>query len=71
MTNETARTLDVPLSFLGSGEWVAFIYADGAPAARAHATPVTIERIAVESGAVLSMRLAPHGGQAIRLERAS
>lgn len=29
MTNEQARTLTLPLSFLGKGSWTATIYTDG------------------------------------------
>lgn len=70
MTNETGRTLEVSLSFLGPGKWNACVYADGAPTTPANATPVSIERSSVDSNAILRARLAPHGGQAIRLERA-
>jgi alpha-glucosidase len=71
MTNETARTLEVPLSFLGSGTWVALIFADGASTTPANATPVTIQRITVHPGTVFHASLAPHGGQAIRFEPSS
>ncbi|MFE9028926.1 glycoside hydrolase family 97 C-terminal domain-containing protein [Streptomyces iakyrus] len=29
MTNESSRTLSLPLSFLGGGTWTATVYADG------------------------------------------
>jgi alpha-glucosidase len=69
MTNETARTLEVPLSFLAPGEWTAAIYSDGEPATPANATPVNIQHASVNSSTILHAKLAPHGGQAIRLER--
>ncbi len=69
ITDEEARTLDVPLSFLLPGrQYVAEIYADGP---KAHwlnnPLPVTITRRAVTSATRLRVVLAPGGGQAIRI----
>lgn len=69
ITDEEARTLDVPLSFLARGRrYTAEIYADGP---RAHwldnPLPVTISRIPVTSASRLRMVLAPGGGQAVRI----
>ncbi|MEI5686910.1 glycoside hydrolase family 97 protein [Sphingomonas kyungheensis] len=69
ITNDTARTLDVPLDFLDAGRsYTAEIYRDGAGAdyrtdAR-HA--IAIEKRTVKKGDRLSLALAPGGGQAIR-----
>jgi len=69
MTDEEARTFEVPLSFLPAGRsYVAEVYADGP---RAHwldnPLPVTISRQAVTSATRLRIAMAPGGGQAIRL----
>jgi alpha-glucosidase len=67
MTNESARTLSVPLSFLGTGSYTATIYADGTPATSAYATPVTVGSKTVGASTTLAMTLAPSGGQAVIL----
>jgi alpha-glucosidase len=69
ITDEEARTFEVPLSFLAPGRrYVAEIYADGP---RAHwltnPLPVAISRRPVTSASRLSIRLAPGGGQAVRI----
>jgi alpha-glucosidase len=72
ITDEEARTFDVPLGFLPSGRsYVAEIYADG-PTAHwlDNPLPVAISRQTVTSGSRLRMVLAPGGGQAIRLRPA-
>ena len=73
ITDEEARTLSVPLSFLVPGRrYVAEIYADG-PGAHwlDNPLPVTITRQAVTSATRLRLALAPGGGQAIRIRPAS
>ncbi|MGW3220052.1 glycoside hydrolase family 97 C-terminal domain-containing protein [Streptomyces sp. NPDC001157] len=40
MTNESARTPSLPLSFLGGGNWTATVYADGTPGTNVYQTPV-------------------------------
>lgn len=70
MTNEEERTLSVPLGFLGEGKWQATAYADAAPAPEPRRTPVRIERREVTANDVLTLRLAPSGGQAVLFERA-
>ncbi|MEP6495846.1 MAG: glycoside hydrolase family 97 protein [bacterium] len=69
ITDESARTLDVSLSFLTPGkQYTAEIYADGAGANWFdNPLPVTITRRAVTSKTLLHVSLAPGGGQAIRL----
>src|SRR5262245_51173049 len=72
ITDEDARTFDVPLSFLPKGQsFVAEIYADG-PGANwlTNPLPVTISKQMVTSTSRLRMALAPGGGQAIRIRPA-
>ncbi|HEY0810911.1 MAG TPA: glycoside hydrolase family 97 catalytic domain-containing protein, partial [Longimicrobiales bacterium] len=69
ITDEASRTFDVALSFLPAGRsYVAEIYADGP---QAHwldnPLPVTITQQNVNSTSRLRVKLAPGGGQAIRL----
>jgi alpha-glucosidase len=64
-TNWTPRTLDVPLSFLGPGEYRAEIYADG-PDAATDPKHVVIRKQTVRKGQTLKLMLAPGGGCAIR-----
>ncbi|MFF7266368.1 glycoside hydrolase family 97 catalytic domain-containing protein [Streptomyces sp. NPDC008159] len=68
MTNESARTLSLPLSFLGGGDWTATVYADGTPGTSAYQTPVVVSTRTVTSATVLSMAMAPSGGQAVVLK---
>ncbi|WP_263367389.1 glycoside hydrolase family 97 protein [Edaphobacter bradus] len=65
MTNWTPRTLSVPLSFLGEGVYRAEIYADGPDAAK-EPKEVDIRKQLVRKGQVLTLKLAPGGGCAIR-----
>ncbi|HJR35162.1 MAG TPA: glycoside hydrolase family 97 catalytic domain-containing protein, partial [Gemmatimonadales bacterium] len=72
ITDESARTLDIPLTFLTPGRrYVAEIYADG-PGANwlTNPLPVSITRRPVTSLTRLRMALAPGGGQAIRIRPA-
>jgi len=72
ITDEEARTLDVPLTFLTPGRrYVAEIYADGLKADWLdNPLPVSITRRTVTSATRLQLRLAPGGGQAIRIRPA-
>jgi alpha-glucosidase len=72
ITDEEARTFDVPLSFLTPGRrYVAEIYADGPGANWAtNPLPVTISRRPVTSLTRLHIVLARGGGQAIRIRPA-
>lgn len=67
ITDENARTLDVPLSFLGKGKWMAQIYED-TPQTSYETSPETYQYREAEVSAkdVLSLRLATSGGCAIR-----
>jgi alpha-glucosidase len=72
ITDESARTLDIPLSFLTPGkQYVAEVYADG-PGANwfDNPLPVTITRRTVTSATQLHIAMAPGGGQAIRIRPA-
>jgi alpha-glucosidase len=68
ITDEEARTIDVPLSFLPTGRrYVAEVYADGPGADwMRNPLPVTITKRPVTSASRLRVALAPGGGQAIR-----
>ena len=69
ITDEQARTFDVPLTFLERGRsYTAEIYADG-PGANwlTNPTPVAISRRTVTRNSRLRIILAPGGGQAIRI----
>jgi alpha-glucosidase len=70
MTNEAARTLEIPMSFLGQGQWTATIFADGATAEKPWQTRVSIGRQHLSSRDTLQLKLAPSGGQAIIFETA-
>ena len=64
MTNWDPRDLEIPLSFLGSGEYEAQIFADGADADKV-ATSASVTKRHVTSGEKLAVHLAPGGGVAI------
>ena len=69
ITDEQARSFDVPLTFLDPGKsYIADIYADG-PGADwlTNPLPVTISHRAVTRASHLRLALAPGGGQAIRI----
>jgi alpha-glucosidase len=66
ITGWTPRTVRVPLVFLGSGRFVAEIYADAADAAT-EPRHTTIERKTVTAATELTLSLAPGGGAAIRV----
>jgi alpha-glucosidase len=68
MTDETARTLSIPLSFLGEGTYTATIYADGAPGTSPFRTPVVVSTQTVASATTLDVAMAAAGGQAIILK---
>lgn len=67
MTDETSRTLSLPLSFLGSGTYTATIHSDGTPGAKPYQTPVVVSTRTVTSATTLDVAMAPAGGQAIIL----
>ena len=67
ITDENARTLDVPLSLLEKGKWMAQIYED-TPQTSYETSPETYQYREVEVSAkdVLNIKLATSGGCAIR-----
>jgi alpha-glucosidase len=65
ITNWTARQLDLPLNFLGNGEYTAEIYADADDAAR-YPKNISVRREAVDRSIHLKASLAPGGGYAVR-----
>jgi alpha-glucosidase len=68
VTDETGRTLEAPLTFLDPGRtYLAEIYRDADNADwKTNPAAYTIESRTVDANTVLSLRLAPGGGQAIR-----
>jgi alpha-glucosidase len=68
MTDETSRTLSIPLSFLGGGTYTASVYADGTPGAAPYQTPVVVSTRSVTAESTLSVAMAPAGGQAVVLK---
>jgi alpha-glucosidase len=70
MTNETARTLSIPLSFLGTGTgtWTATVYSDGTPGSSPFRTPVVVSTRTVTPDTTLDVAMAPAGGQAVVLK---
>ena len=67
ITDENARTLDVPLSLMGKGKWMAKIYEDTTQTSY-ETSPETYQYREVEVSAkdVLNIKLATSGGCAIR-----
>jgi alpha-glucosidase len=68
MTNESSRTLSLPLSFLGSGTYTATVYADGTPGTSPFRTPVVVSTRTVTAADTLDVAMAPAGGQAVVLK---
>ncbi|MBC9727409.1 glycoside hydrolase family 97 protein [Streptomyces sp. TRM68367] len=69
MTNETARTLSIPLSFLDDGTYTATVYADGEAGSSPFRTPVVVNTRTVTAATTLDVAMVSAGGQAIILER--
>ena len=65
MTNWTARKIEVPLSFLGAGQYRAEIYADAADAGKLPKN-VSIQKKTVDRSGRLTVEMAPGGGCAVR-----
>jgi len=68
MTNWTPRELDLPLGFLGEGEYEATVFADG-PDAATEGTSLVISKSTVKAGDRLALKLAPGGGAAVILKK--
>ncbi|AWS43986.1 glycoside hydrolase family 97 catalytic domain-containing protein [Streptosporangium sp. 'caverna'] len=72
ITDENDRTLQVPLSFLPNGTFVAETYADAQETTwKGDPLPVEIRRTLVRSSTRLSMSLVAAGGQAVRIRPAT
>ncbi|MGI5231911.1 glycoside hydrolase family 97 catalytic domain-containing protein [Actinoallomurus sp. CA-142502] len=72
ITDENDRTLQVPLSFLSHGTFVAEIYADAQETTwKGDPLPVEIRRTLVKPSTRLSMSLVAAGGQAVKLRPAT
>ena len=70
ITNEEARQIDLPLSFLDAGkQYRAIIYEDG-PDADYEKNPysMTVRQVPVTNQSVLTLKLARSGGAAVRIE---
>ncbi len=67
MTGWDARDIDLPLDFLGAGDYEATIFADGADAA-VEATSLEITKKTVKAGDRLTLKLAPGGGAAVMIK---
>ncbi|HEY4365155.1 MAG TPA: glycoside hydrolase family 97 protein [Bryobacteraceae bacterium] len=65
ITNADSRAVDVPLEFLGSGNWTAEMYSDASDA-DANPKHTSIDRKRVTAGETLKIALASGGGVAIR-----
>jgi alpha-glucosidase len=70
MTNWDGRSLDLPLNFLGMGEYEATVFADG-PDAATEGTSLEIIKRTIKAGDKLGLKLAPGGGAAVILRRTS
>jgi hypothetical protein len=72
-TDENARELSAPLSFLEAGKtYVADIYADGPGADwKSNPFPVAIQKVLVTKDMTLQLKLAPGGGTAISFKPAT
>jgi alpha-glucosidase len=70
ITNWDARSVQIPLNFLGEGKYTAEIYAD-APDAATNATHTTFTKQPVDRSTVLDVKMAPGGGNAIWIHPAS
>ncbi|MFD3503560.1 glycoside hydrolase family 97 catalytic domain-containing protein [Streptomyces sp. NPDC058676] len=68
MTDETARTLSLPLSFLDEGTYTATVYADGTPGSSPYRTPVVVSTQTVTAATTLDVVMAGAGGQAVVLQ---
>ena len=67
MTDGTARTVDVPLSFLDGGRWKVTLWKDG-PNAERHTEDLSVEASEATPADVLKVRMASGGGFAARIQ---
>ena len=66
ITDWSPRTLEVPLDFIGSGEWTVEVWADGDDA-DTNAESVAMSKTTMTSDQVLTVDMAPGGGFAARI----
>jgi alpha-glucosidase len=64
LTNWEERNTKVPLDFLGDGQYVAEIYADG-PDAASNATQIAFSKRPVDRSTILDVHMVSGGGNAI------
>jgi alpha-glucosidase len=70
LTNWEERDVQVPLSFLGEGKYIAEIYAD-APDASSNATHTAFTSRTVDCATILKIHMASGGGNAIWIHKAA
>jgi len=63
MTNSEKRTIEIPLSFLGDGEYAVKLFVDG-PNASSDPTSLMVRESHARRGGILMGELAPAGGLA-------
>ncbi|MCL1893737.1 MAG: glycoside hydrolase family 97 protein [Holophagaceae bacterium] len=68
LTNWTPRDLELPLSFLGKGDWEADIYKDGPNADRAGVDYLR-EKLSTDQSQTIKIHLAPGGGWVAKISR--
>jgi alpha-glucosidase len=66
MTNERGREVEVPLSFLGGGDYRLTLYADGARPVDVVTTVEEVKNGRLKGAGVVRLKLAPSGGSAMR-----
>ncbi|MGA7240843.1 MAG: glycoside hydrolase family 97 protein [Bryobacteraceae bacterium] len=66
ITGTQGREVDLPMEFLGRGAFTAEVYADAADAA-ANPKHTAIEQKRVDASTLLHVKMAPSGGEAIRI----
>ena len=68
ITDENSRSTSIPLNFLDNGKYVATIYADADNADwKNNPEAYTIQKITVDRGSILKLKLAPGGGAAVSI----
>jgi alpha-glucosidase len=69
MSDDSSRRVTVPLSFLGAGDYVAKVYADG-PAAAQTPTDLSVTDRTVRAGQSITLDLSGGGGAVVHLRKA-
>lgn len=70
LTNETGRTLDIPLKFLRPGRYAAHVYSDAPDAHYIHNREAyLVEQMTVDPSTTIKAVLAPGGGHAVRISK--